>query len=39
MKDNMSVATEALYNRVKGYSGKYTTGYIANTRNKHGNTM
>jgi hypothetical protein len=30
---------DAHYNRVKGYSRKYTIGYIANTRNKHINTQ
>jgi hypothetical protein len=34
----MPVIADACYNRVKGYSRKYTIGYIDNTRNKHKNT-
>jgi hypothetical protein len=34
-----SVIADVRYNRVKGYSRKYTAGYIANTCNKHRNTQ
>jgi hypothetical protein len=33
-----SVIAVGRYNRVKGYSREYATVYIANIRNKHGNT-
>jgi hypothetical protein len=36
--DTVSVISDVRYNRVKGSSRKYTTGYLANTRNKHGST-
>jgi hypothetical protein len=35
----VSVIVDVPYNPVKGYSLKYTIGYIANTRNKYRNTM
>jgi hypothetical protein len=35
----MSVIANARYNRVKGFSRKYTIGYMANTRNKNRNTQ
>jgi hypothetical protein len=35
----MSFIADVRCDRVKGYSWKYTTGYIANTRNKHRNTQ
>jgi hypothetical protein len=31
----VSVIADGRYNRMMGYSRKYTIGYIANTRNKH----
>jgi hypothetical protein len=34
-----SISTDVRYNRVKGYSRKYITGYIASTRNTHSNTQ
>jgi hypothetical protein len=35
----VSVITDVRYNRVKGYSRKYTIGYTANTRNTHRNSQ
>jgi hypothetical protein len=33
-----SVIADVKYTQVKGYSWKYTIGYIANTHSKHRNT-
>jgi hypothetical protein len=35
LRGRVSVAADVRYNRVKGYSRKYTTGYTAKTRDKH----
>jgi hypothetical protein len=37
-EDRVSVIADVHYNRVKGYL-QYTTGYIANTCNKHRSTQ
>jgi hypothetical protein len=37
--ERVSVIADVRYNREKGYSRKYTTGYLANTRNKYRNTQ
>jgi hypothetical protein len=37
--DRVSVTAYVSYNRMKGYSRKYTIGYIASTCNEHRNTL
>jgi hypothetical protein len=37
--DRVSVIADVRYDRVRGYSRKYTIGYTSNTRNEHGNTQ
>jgi hypothetical protein len=38
-EDSVPVRANVRYNRTRGYSQKYTIGYIPNTRNKHRNTQ